>query len=309
MFHRPKVLGVIPGVQIPIFTCLKELRLRATDHWPCRLKPPLIIWRFFEAGPFKGKQIMNAIFDWLVILLVVILVLFLSRLVTLQTVFENERGVVYRNGRFHRVLQPGRHWTFAFLEKVQSVDVRARVITIPGQDVLTSDNITVKVSIAVNFKVDDPFKALNSSFNYFESLYSIVQLELRDLFGITPIDELLAKRGEIGKALFEKSRDKVGELGLILMSADIKDIMLPGDLKNIFAQIVNARNEGLAALERARGESASLRNLANTARLLENNPALLQLRILQALDGKSGNTIVLSISPDMLALMPRETGK
>ena len=186
-----------------------------------------------------------------------------------------------------------------YLERVQKVDVRARFITIPGQDVLSSDNISIKVSVAVNFKVEDPFKALNSSFNYSESLYSILQLELRDLFGLTPIDELLGKRKEIGQALFEKSKDKAAELGLTLLSADIKDIMLPGDLKNIFAQIINARNEGLAALERARGESASLRNLANTAKLLENNPALFQLRILQALESKSGNTIVLSTSSDV----------
>ena len=186
-----------------------------------------------------------------------------------------------------------------YLERVQKVDVRARFITIPGQDVLSSDNISIKVSVAVNFKVEDPFKALNSSFNYSESLYSILQLELRDLFGLTPIDELLGKRKEIGQALFEKSKDKAAELGLTLLSAEIKDIMLPGDLKNIFAQIINARNEGLAALERARGESASLRNLANTAKLLENNPALFQLRILQALESKSGNTIVLSTSSDV----------
>lgn len=216
-------------------------------------------------------------------------------------IFENERGVVYRQGKFHRVLQPGSYWLYARLEKLQRVDIRARFITIPGQDVLSSDNISIKVSVAVNFRVEDPFKALNSSFNYSESLYSILQLELRDLFGSTPIDELLVKRKQIGDILFEKSKEKAAELGLVLLSADIKDIMLPGELKNIFAQIINARNEGLAALERARGESASLRNLANTAKLLENNPALLQLRILQALESKSGNTIVLSTSPEVLS--------
>ena len=224
-------------------------------------------------------------------------------------VFENERGVVYKQGKFHRILQPGGHWVYTFLEKVQKIDIRSRFITIPGQDVLSSDNIGVRVSVAVNFRVEDPFKALNSAFNYTESLYLILQLELRDLFGSTPIDELLAKRKDIGNALLEKSKEKAAELGLLLLSADIKDIMLPGDLKNIFAQIVNARNEGLAALERARGESASLRNLANTAKLLENNPALLQLRILQALESKSGNTIVLSTSPEVLKVPSVKSGK
>jgi regulator of protease activity HflC (stomatin/prohibitin superfamily) len=218
------------------------------------------------------------------------------------TIFEYERGVVYRQGRFKRILLPGGHWVFSFFEKVQRIDVRARYITIPGQDVLSSDNISIKVSIAANFQVEDPFKALNAAFSYHESLYLILQLELRDVVGSTPIDELLAKRKQIGETLLERSKGKAAELGLNLLAIDIKDIMLPGDLKNIFAQIVNARNEGLAALERARGESASLRNLANTAKLLENNPALLQLRILQALEGKSGNTIILSASPDVAGL-------
>jgi len=230
-------------------------------------------------------------------------------LLTRVVIFEHERGVVYKQGKFHRVLQPGSYWLYARVEKLQKVDIRARFITIPGQDVLSSDNISVKVSVAVNFRVDDPFKALNSSFNYSESLYSILQLELRDLFGSTPIDELLVNRKHIGDALFEKSKDKAAELGLVLLSADIKDIMLPGDLKNIFAKIINARNEGLAALERARGESAALRNLANTAKLLENNPALLQLRILHALESKSGNTIILSTSPEMSGLLPVTTKK
>ena len=214
-------------------------------------------------------------------------------------IFEYERGVVYRNGKFHRVLQPGSHWLYARMEKLQKVDIRARFVTIPGQDVLSSDNISIKVSIVASFRIDDPFKALSSTFNYLESLYLILQVALRDLFGSTPIDELLTKRKEIGGTLLTATSEKAAELGLTLLSADIKDIMFPGDLKNIFAQIVNARNEGLAALERARGESAALRNLANAAKLLENNPALLQLRILHTLESKSGNTIILSTSPDM----------
>ncbi len=247
---------------------------------------------------------MDTIIFLLALIVVIIFSGFFWRLssVIIIFIFEHERGVVYRQGKFNRVLQPGSHWLYPYFETLQKVDIRARFITIPGQDVLSSDNITIKVSLAVNFKVEDPYKVLNNTFNYSESLYSILQLELRDLFGSTPIDELLVKRKEIGEALFEKSRGKVAELGLQLLSADIKDIMFPGELKNIFAQIINARNEGLAALERARGESASLRNLANTAKLLENNPALLQLRILQALESKSGNTIILSTSPEALGV-------
>ncbi|MBN2311251.1 MAG: hypothetical protein JXR94_19895, partial [Candidatus Hydrogenedentes bacterium] len=93
------------------------------------------------------------------------------------------------------------------------------------------------------------------------------------------------------------TESKIAELGLRLISVDLKDIMFPGKLKEMFAQVVSARKEGLAALERARGETAALRNLANAAKMIENNPNLMQLRLLQALGEASGNTLVLGMSP------------
>lgn len=219
-------------------------------------------------------------------------------------IFDYERGVVYRNGKFNRVLSAGVYWLFQRFDTVQKVDIRTRFITILGQEVLSADNINVKVSIAVSYRIEDPYKALTNTVNYTESLYLILQLGLRDLFSSTPIEELLAKRADINQQLFEKAKSQIADLGLVLLSADIKDFMFPGDLKNIFAQIVSARNEGLAALERARGESAALRNLANAAKLLENNPSLLQLRILQAIENKGGNTIVFSTPQEIPGLIP-----
>lgn len=224
-------------------------------------------------------------------------------------IFEYERGLLYTDGKFKRILEPGKHWLFGHRHLIQKVDVRTRFVNIPGQDVLSSDNVSIKVSIAASYKIDDPYKSVNHTANYLESLYLTLQLQLRDLVGAIPIDELLAKRKQIGDTLFEGSKEKAAELGLVLLSADIKDIMFPGELKNIYAQVVNARNEGLAALERARGETAALRSLANAAKLLENNPAMFQLRMLQAIERKSGNTIILSATPGdagWLSLYPKK---
>jgi regulator of protease activity HflC (stomatin/prohibitin superfamily) len=125
----------------------------------------------------EGTKNMDALLFLFVLILGLIFFAFIwGFLLKRIVIFEHERGVVYRNGRFHRVLQPGSHWLFPYFEKLQKIDVRARFLTIPGQDVLSSDNISVKVSVAVNFKVDDPFKAMNTAFNYSESLYSILQL-------------------------------------------------------------------------------------------------------------------------------------
>jgi regulator of protease activity HflC (stomatin/prohibitin superfamily) len=210
---------------------------------------------------------------------------------------EHQRGLLYRRGKFARILEPGEHWYFRPTHTYTRVDIRIQNATIPGQEVLSADNISLRVSLAVSYRVADPHLAVNRVVNYQEAIYLLVQLNLRDLVGALPIEELLSKRAEIGRRLFENSREKASQVGVELLSADIKDVMFPGELKTIFAQVVNARNEGLAALERARGESAALRNLANAAKLLENNPELRQLRFLQVLENKGGNTVVV-LSPE-----------
>ena len=131
-------------------------------------------------------------------------------------IYEYERGVVFHNGKFHRILVPGAYWLLQRFDTLQRVDVRARFITIPGQEVLTADNINVKVSIAASFQVNDPLKALTITSNYSESLYMILQLGLRDLFSSSPVEELLAKRGELSKRLFETTVEKVSNIGLTL---------------------------------------------------------------------------------------------
>jgi len=179
---------------------------------------------------------------------------------------------------------------------VIKVDMRARYMTIVGQEVLSADNISLKLSMAINFKVDDPYRNVNASSNPQEALYLAVQIHLRDLIGAVDVDDLLAKRKEIGAQLAQASQAAASELGYTVVDVNIKDIMFPGELKNIYAQVVNARKEGLAALERARGETAALRNLANAGKMLENNPGLLQLRLIQALHSGAGNTVVVNLA-------------
>jgi regulator of protease activity HflC (stomatin/prohibitin superfamily) len=237
-----------------------------------------------------------------------ILLLFVPFTVGHCVIQEHQRGLLYRRGKFTRILEPGEHWYFRPGHTYTRVDIRIQNATIPGQEVLSADNVSLRVSLAVSYRVADPHLAVNRVVSYHEAIYLLVQLNLRDLVGALPIEELLAKRAEIGKTLFETSKEKAAQIGLELLSANIKDIMFPGDLKNIFAQVVNARHEGLAALERARGESAALRNLANAAKLLENNPELSRLRFLQLLENKGGNTVVV-VSPNGIEPLREALGK
>lgn len=213
-------------------------------------------------------------------------------------VWEYEKGLRYERGRFVRVLDPGQYWVFNYITHITRVDMRPQYVTITGQEVLSGDSIALKVSVAIRYQVVDPYAVINKVQDYSQSVHLIAQLALREIIGSKPIDELLENRRSFDTMLMEQCKTEIEELGLTLLSVNIRDIMFPGELKNVFAQVVKARKEGLAALERARGETAALRNLANAAKLMENNPALMQLRIIQSLGGSSGNTIVMGLPQD-----------
>lgn len=246
---------------------------------------------------------------WLITaVLVAVLVFGLRRKLTRITVFEYERGILYTNGTFRRVLMPGAYWCFTPRTTINKLDLRLRFASISGQEVLSADNVGLKLSLAARYQIVDPLMAAHNSENYEAALYLELQLALRDLVGAVKIDDLLAKRQELSAQLLERTTPAIQALGLELLSVSVKDVTFPGELKRIFAQVVKAQKEGLAALERARGESAALRNLANAAKMLEQNPALMQLRLLQTVGDGSGNTVVLGMNSQTVPLPIRAGG-
>jgi regulator of protease activity HflC (stomatin/prohibitin superfamily) len=236
-----------------------------------------------------------AVVLFVVFVTVVVVVAALRKSVRAVTVFEYERGLRYTKGRFAGIVPPGRYWVMSSSTTIQKVDIRPTFVSITGQEVLISDGVALKVSLAAKYEVADPDIAVNKVANYYAALYLELQLGLRQIIGGAPIDDLLGKRQDFGKQLHELTANKIAGMGLTLIEVEIKDIMFPGELKKIFTQVVKARQDGLAALERARGETAALRNLANAAALVERNPMLMQLRLLQAVSQSSGNTIVLGM--------------
>lgn len=218
------------------------------------------------------------------------------------TINEYERGVRYYKGKFFELLDPGVHWIFTYNSRVVKVDVRPRIVTLPGQEILSSDNITLKITILAQYEITDPAIALNKVQDFKETAYAIIQIKLREIVGSVKIDDFLQDRIGYSKKLFEEVVPQTKEIGLRLLSVDIKDIMFPGELKKVFAQVVQAQKEGMAVLEKARGESAALRHLANVSKLIEDNPGLMQLRVLQS----SGNTIVMGVPAETVSAINRK---
>jgi regulator of protease activity HflC (stomatin/prohibitin superfamily) len=147
------------------------------------------------------------------------------------TIFEYERGLKYVDGRFVGILEPGQFWIFTPRTTVRKVDIRPKFVSVPGQEVISSDGVSVKVSIAVAYQYKDLDVAINRIENHFQALYQALQLSLRRIVGNTEIDDLLANRAQLGGMLYEQATNEVEEYGLELLQVDLKDLMFPGDLK------------------------------------------------------------------------------
>jgi regulator of protease activity HflC (stomatin/prohibitin superfamily) len=232
----------------------------------------------------------------IVVLLVVLIAAVLIRpVITVATVHEYQRGLRYRQGRFVGLLDPGTHVAVRPFTEIQLMDGRPTSITVPGQEILTADGVALRVSLTARYVVADPVAAVSNDQNYVSALYSALHAGIRAALAGRTADEILAARAELGPAVGGAVASELARLGIELLGVDVRDVMVPSELKRAFAGIVAARREGEAALERARGETAALRSLANAGRMIEDNPGLLQLRILQQLGGSSGNTIMLGM--------------
>jgi regulator of protease activity HflC (stomatin/prohibitin superfamily) len=203
-----------------------------------------------------------------------------------------ERGLLLRHGQVAADLGPGavRRWGGGY--ELRTVDVRDRVLQVPTQEVPTSDGVTVKVSAAAVYAIVDVRAYVLGAQHADEAVYLRVQLAVREVVSTRSVQQLVEERAEL-TSLIAASIPDLAALGIVLREVQVKDIVLPAELRRAQAEVLLARAQGQAALERARSETATLRGLANAARLAADNPALLQLRLLQQLETGSGNTVVL----------------
>jgi regulator of protease activity HflC (stomatin/prohibitin superfamily) len=209
---------------------------------------------------------------------------------------ETQVGLRIRKGVVSENLKAGEYSTWLSTDRIELVDMREQSLQVAGQEVLTRDLLPVKITLLARYKVYDP-KALRSVHAHpTTKMYEDLQLELRRRIAAATLDEVMADRDRVMAGFREAIAGGLRPIGLEITAVELRDISLAGPAKQAFADIWKAQKEGQAALERARGEQASLRSLANAARMLKGNPELMNLRLLQALSGgpgKSAPTVVL----------------
>jgi regulator of protease activity HflC (stomatin/prohibitin superfamily) len=210
---------------------------------------------------------------------------------------EGWAGLVYHHGLYVRRNNAGRHVLWGFGWTMKLIDLRKASLLVAGQEVLTADSVSLKISLLVTYQVTEPVKAAHETQNSLGDLYNAAQLALRATVNAVAVETLLQQRLEIGTQLLARVQPEAVKIGINVLAIEVKDVMFPAELKRAFADVLKAKQEGQAALERARGESASLRNLANAARVLEGNPALMNLRLMQSLAAaqNAGSTLVVGL--------------
>jgi regulator of protease activity HflC (stomatin/prohibitin superfamily) len=223
---------------------------------------------------------------------------------------EGYAGLLYHKGKFVEVLNAGRHIRWGRHYTIEAHDTRKTSLLVAGQELLTADNVSLKLSLLVTYQVIDPVKASHETQSWHSDLYNAAQLALRAVVNGVAVEALFQQRLEIGAQLVARVQPEVTKIGINVLAIEVKDAMFPAELKRAFADVLKAKQEGQAALERARGESATLRNLANAARVLEGNPALMNLRLMQSLSAaqSAGSTLVLGMPGGFVPLKNGKTG-
>jgi regulator of protease activity HflC (stomatin/prohibitin superfamily) len=197
----------------------------------------------------------------------------LEGVITVTTYFVPEAHIalLYENGAFVRTLAPGKHefrtpFFSEVVRKFELVDLRDRTITLKGQEILTRDKVAIRVSLLVYFKVVDPVLALHKVASYEERIYEDVQLAARRFLANRPLEDILSDRNEISDAVREDVSATASVYGVEIIRADVKDLVFPGNLREIMNQVLEAERRAEAEIIRAKKDAESARIKAESAR-------------------------------------------
>jgi regulator of protease activity HflC (stomatin/prohibitin superfamily) len=213
------------------------------------------------------------------------------------TVADYQRGLLLVDGELKTLLAPGSYafWAFQREVQVELVDTRLQVLEVAGQEILTKDKVSLRLNLSAHFRVKNPVQVRAELGNYKDYLYRELQFGLRQAVGSRSLDELLADKEQLDGVVATYAQAKVAVHGVELVSVGVKDIILPGEMKTILNQVVEADKAAQANVIRRREETAATRSLLNTARLMDENPTLLRLKELEALEKVTGKIDKLTV--------------
>lgn len=218
---------------------------------------------------------------------------------------KQQTGLLYIDGEFQGELPPGQHgyWRFSNNIEVKLYTLRSQLLEINGQEILSKDRVSLRVNLTASIRVRDAQLAARSVDSVNDFVYKTLQLALRETIGVKTLDDLLIDKLYVNETVQELVTDKLSAMGVELESVGMKDIILPGEMKAILNQVVEAQKEAEANVIKRREETAATRSLHNTAKVMDNNPTLLRLKELETLEKISDKISNLNVYGGLEGLM------
>jgi regulator of protease activity HflC (stomatin/prohibitin superfamily) len=210
----------------------------------------------------------------------------LERVAVTLTVPSESAGLLFVDGKLERTLEPGAYafWNFQKNVALESIELRVQSMDVSGQELLTRDKVSLRVNLAASVRVTDPVAVRTKVAKYADYVYRELQYGLRKAVSAKSLDDLLGDKASLDADIFAYVRGRVVELGIEVLGVGIKDVILPGEMKEILNSVVQAEKAAQANVIRRREEANATRSLLNTARLLEESPTLMRLKELEALE-------------------------
>jgi len=220
-----------------------------------------------------------------------------ASLATFAAIEEGKTGLLFLNNKLIRTLTPGSYafWNAAN-PRVEITDLRLQTLEIPGQEILTRDKVSIRVNVAADYRIADAVLARQSVKDVTAMLYRVLQLAIRQSLGRKSLEEVLAEKVDVEPTVAAEVRAEMLARGVVVGTIALRDIVLPGEIREILNQVVTAEKQAQANLIRRREETAATRSLLNTAKLMEDNPILIRLKELETLEKLTSKVDRVSVS-------------
>jgi regulator of protease activity HflC (stomatin/prohibitin superfamily) len=247
-------------------------------------------------------------YGYIIIIVVVLFILSLS----VKVVSEYERGVIFRLGRLIGAKGPGLFFIIPFVDRMVKVDLRVVTMDVPSQEVITKDNVTVRVNAVIYFRVVDPEASVVKVLDHIRATSQISQTTLRNVLGQSELDELLANREKLNQTLQAIIDEHTDPWGIKVSTVEIKEVELPETMRRSMAAQAEAERERRAKIIHAEGEFQASEKLAEAAVIIAREPVTLQLRYLQTLTeiaSEKNSTLIFPIPIDLISMFMKKGDK
>lgn len=229
-------------------------------------------------------------------------------LISIKQINQYQKGVKFTLGKFTGIMEPGWRIVIPVFQSFQRIDMRIKAVDVPNQEAITQDNISVNVNAVIYYRVKSAEKAVIEVENFFHAVSQLAQTTMRNVVGEVSLDELLSNRNETAEKIRQIVDSATDAWGVDVQSVELKDVLLPEDLKRVIGKQAEAERERRAVVIKAEGEVEASNNLAQAARTLSESTGALHLRTLNTLNDLSSdqsNTVIFALPLEVLRAFER----